>query len=207
LHAFLDKKNPGWDETQTIAATNLTITSVSDRTAWLEWSPIIYTGDKGGYEVFSEEVFARTPASGGYTAAKSDTTYPVTGLVPGQAHDLTVITFTRPHEDNQNTVVSELTSPVMAATSDSGCAQPVVQSGSDWPRTLTVTSSHDTFEWSTGETTSSILVSPSMPTWYWVRAWGPGPCDEAAVVFVAPSAIFADGFEAGDTSAWASDMP
>jgi len=207
LQAFLDSKDSDWDHTQTIAPSDLTVTSVTDHTAWLEWTPILYTGDTGGYEVFSEVVVARTPTSGGHTTTKSDTTFPMTGLVPGQVHDLTVNTFTRPHSDNQNTVVSELTSPVIATTSLFGCAEPVVESGSGWPRTLTVTSSHDTFEWSTGETTSSIVVSPSMPTWYWVRAWGPGPCDEAAVVLVDGTAIFSDGFESGDTTNWSVSVP
>jgi hypothetical protein len=208
LRAFLDSKDYQWDETQTIAPDGLAVASVHDRTAWLVWTPITYTGDTGGYEVFSEEVVPRAPTSGGYASTKTATTFPVTGLEPGRAFDFTVSTFTKPHADNQNTVVSELTPPVMASTSDLGCAEPAVESWNEWPRTLTVTSSHDTFEWSTGETTSSIVVNPSRPTYYWVRTTGPGSCDEATVPFVdTREIILYDGFESGDTSAWSNTAP
>ncbi len=212
LKTFLDWKFPDWDETQTIAPEGLTIASVADHTVWLEWTPIMYTDDAGGYEVFSEPVVMRAPTSGGFTATKSDTTFPVTGLQPGQSYDFTVSTFTNPHysgwyNSNQNKVVSELTSPEMATTSDLGCSEPVVETGGGVPGTLTVTSSHDTYLWSTGETTASIMANPSMATYYWVRAFGPGSCDEATVVYVDPLPIFHNGFESGDTSSWSSHVP
>ncbi len=208
LQAFLDIKDPDWDETQTIAPEGLTIVSVADHTVWLDWTPIMYTDDAGGYEVFSEPVVTKAPTSGGFTLTKTTTTFPVTGLLPGQSYDFTVGAFTYPHDDNQNTVESELTAPEMATTSDLGCSEPIVESGSGLPRTLTVVSSSigNVFEWSTGETTPSITVNPSVSTYYWVRVFGPGSCDEATVVYV-PIEVFADGFESGDTSGWSSHVP
>jgi hypothetical protein len=52
------------------------------------------------------------------------------------------------------------------------------------------------------EPTSSIVVNPSEPGYYWVRTIGPGSCDEAAVV--SPTILFLDGFESGDTLRWSS---
>ncbi|MCP4901114.1 MAG: hypothetical protein GY906_29440, partial [bacterium] len=208
LEAFLDTYDPDWDETQTIAPDGLAIASVADRTVWLEWTPITYTEDRGGYEVFSGPVALKAATSGGFTPTKSNTTFPVTGLQPGQSYDFTVGTFTHPHLLNLNTVESELTAPEMATTSDLGCSEPVVESVGNLPMTLTVVDSSfaNAFEWSTGETTPSITVNPSVSTYYWVRVFGPGSCDEATVVYV-PIEVFADGFESGDTSGWSSHVP
>jgi Leucine-rich repeat (LRR) protein len=193
---------PGWDETQTITPEQLTVVSVADRTVWLEWTSILYTGDRGGYEVFSQEVNGSVISSG-FTYDKLASTFPVTDLQPGQAYDFTLTAFTKPHPGNQSTVVSDPTGPVMATTSDSGCVTPSVSvSGNSVPYTLGVTSRHNTIEWSTGATTTSIQVTPLEPKYYWVRTTGPGSCHEAAVVLVAPMPILADGFETGDLESW-----
>jgi hypothetical protein len=174
-----------WYETQTIAPEGLNVVSVADRTVWLEWAPIFYTDDSGGYEVFSKRVPGLDAVSGGYTSSKLETTFPVTALQPGQTYDFTVSTFTSPHHWNHNTVVSDSSGPVMATTSNAGCGSPVVTvSGNSAPYTLTVTSTHDSYEWVTGETTSSIVVSPQWTSWFWVNATGPGSCEEAAVALV-----------------------
>jgi len=207
LQAFLDSKDPGWDETQTIAPEPVTVVSVADRTVWLEWTPILYTADIGGYEVLSEEVVNRAPSSGGYTTTKADSTFPVTGLQPGQTYDLTIVTFTRPHTNNDNHVLSEPSAPVTVVTSNTGCETPVVtvsQAGSI-PYTLSVTSAHDTYVWSTGETTSSVVVSPHRVSWHWVMTTGPGACAEAAVAFT--PVLFFDGFETGDFEYWSGNNP
>jgi Leucine-rich repeat (LRR) protein len=208
LVAFLSSMHSGgdWQSTQTIAPDGVTVTSVSDHTVWLEWTAIAYSTSAGGYQVHSAEVPGGSTVSGGFTSAKTVTTYPVTGLQPGQSYDLLVQSFTDPHVVNYNTVLSEISAPVMATTSNLGCTAPQVSvSSSCATNTLTVQSSHDSYEWVTGETTASISVRPGSSTWYWVRAFGPGSCDEAAEVLVTPSGcLHEDGFESGDTSAWSS---
>jgi hypothetical protein len=205
LLALLAITDPAWASTQTLAPSGLSVTSVADRTAWLKWTPIVFTQYTGGYEVFSAAVPAGATQSGGFTASKTSTIFPVTGLLPAQSYDFLVSTFTNPHSANQNKVVSLATAPVMATTSDHGCVEPVVLNSGEWPATISVTTSHDTFEWSTGETTSSIVVAPVVPTWYWVRATS-GACDEASVVLV-DTYVFADDFESGDTMKWSSSTP
>jgi len=192
----------GWDQTQTTTPEQLTVVSIADRTVWLEWTPILYTGDRGGYEVFSQEMNGSV-ISGGFTLDKLASTFPVTHLQPGQAYDFTVTAFTKPHPSNQSTVVSDPSGPVMATTSNSGCVTPsVMVSGNSVPYTLVVTTRYDTIEWSTGATTPSIEVIPLDPSCYWVKTTGPGSCHEAAVILVAPLPIFADGFETGDLESW-----
>jgi hypothetical protein len=190
LQMRLASRADRWYETQTIAPERLNVVSVADRTVWLEWAPILYTDGNGGYEVFSRRGPRLDAVSGGYTSSKLETAFPVTALQPGQTYDFTVSTFTSPHHWNHNTVVSDSSSPVMATTSNAGCGTPVVTvSGNSAPYTLTVTSTHDNYEWVTGETTSSIMVSPQWTSCYWVNATGPGSCEEAAVVLVHVPAI------------------
>jgi uncharacterized delta-60 repeat protein len=115
LRTFLNNKQVGgdWESTQTIAPTSLTVTVLSSTSVQLNWTPIAYTGDTGGYEVYYS-----TTSGGPYTlytttGAKSDTTATVTGLTPGTQYFFTVRTVTNPHAYNQNTVYSEYTSEVM----------------------------------------------------------------------------------------------
>jgi hypothetical protein len=203
LVTFLESKQSGgdWQSTQTVAPDGVTVISVGDHTAWLEWTPIIYTAHGGGYQVHSAELPGGAMVAGGWTDGKTATVFPMTGLQPGQSYDLLVGTLTDPHDNNPSTVVSELGAGQMVTTSDTGCAAPQVSVSSTCPTVLTVVSSHGSYEWSTLETTTSIEVQPATATWYWVRAFGPGSCDEAVQVFVR-SCIFSDGFESSDTSAW-----
>jgi hypothetical protein len=202
LRTFLDTADPGWEATQTIAP-SLTVASVTDRTVWLEWTPIPYTGDSGSYEIYRNVMGSPDPVFAGASWSKLEGAFPVTGLEPGQSYDLTALTITRPHAQNANTVISEMSGPVAATTSNFGCATPTIAiTGHSAPFSLSVTSSHDSFEWSTGETAASIAVDPPGDGWYWVRALGPGSCDEAAVV--SPTLLFSDGFETGNLSPWSS---
>ena len=114
LRAFLNQKQAGgnWESTQTIAPTNLTATPLSGISVQLTWTPIVYTADGGGYEVYY------STASGGpytlYTATgtKSDSGATVTGLTPGTQYFFEIRTKTNPHANNQNIVYSEYTGEV-----------------------------------------------------------------------------------------------
>jgi Leucine-rich repeat (LRR) protein len=208
LTAFLSSKQVGgdWQSTQTVAPAGVAVTSVGDHTVWLAWTPVTYTEDGGGYQVHSEEVPGGSTVAGGRTGSKAVTTLPVTGLQPGQAYDLMVSSFTDPHPDNQGTVASEPGIPVMATTSSLGCASPEISIGLSCPNALSVVSNHDSYQWSTGETSSSIMVQPQSATWYWVKTTGPASCEEAGVVLI-EACLFGDDFESGDTSAWSEVIP
>jgi len=112
LRTFLNSKQAGgnWEGTQTIAPTNLAATALSSTSVQLTWTPIVYTGDTGGYEVYYS-----TTSGGAYTyypttGTKSDATATVDGLTPGTQYFFKVRTVTNPHGNNQNTVYSEYTS-------------------------------------------------------------------------------------------------
>jgi len=207
LITFLDSKQytGDWQSTQTIAPENLIADSVHDHTVWLRWDAVSYHSDPGGYEVFSAPTGSGVWTSGGWTEAKTDTTFPVTGLLPGTTYDFEVVTYTDPHADNLNLVKSDFSPQVMTTTASGGCAQPTIEIACGDPITLSVPGSYDSYLWITGETTSTI--DPLFEQWYWVTVTS-GSCEETAATSVDPtSLIFADGFESGGTSEWSTTVP
>jgi len=208
LIAFLNGKDDDWQSTQTIAPVNLTVGSLGDHTVWLSWDAVSYQIDPGGYEVFSAPTGTGVWTSSGWTEPKTSNTFPITGLDPGTIYDLAVLTYTAPHTDNLNLVHSDFSLQVMATTASGGCAQPIIEHAGEDPITLSLSTSWDSYLWSTGEATSSIVVDPQLWKWYWVTVSSTGPCEETASTWVGPeTSVFADGFESGDTSAWSSKVP
>jgi hypothetical protein len=210
LVEFLNNKQNGgdWQSTQTIAPENLTVDRLGDHTIWLTWDAVSYQSDPGGYEVFSSSTGSGVWTSGGWTEAKTDTTFPITGLDPATTFDLAVVSYTDPHSHNLNLVISDFSPQAMATTANTGCAQPIIEVAGIDPITLSVLGSYDSHLWSTGEITSRIVVNPYFKRWYLVTVTSTGPCEETAKTLVDPSAfIFADGFESGDTSEWSQTEP
>jgi len=103
LIAFLNAKEPGWDTTQTIAPANLHAQANT-----LFWTPILYTGDVGYYEIS----YAATP-DGFYqvlanTADKSAQMYRITEL-PSGLHYFRLRTYST---NNSRALWSDYTTPV-----------------------------------------------------------------------------------------------
>ena len=209
LIAFLNSKQDGgdWQSTQTVAPENPVVAPVGDHTVWLSWDVVSYQSDPGGYEVFSAPAGSGNWTSGGWTEAKTVTTFPVTGLDPAKTYDLVVVTYTDPHFYNLNLVISDLSIVETAATGSVGCAQPIIKISWDDPVSLSVVGFYDTYLWSTGETTPSIDISPVVERWYWATVTSAGPCEETAAFLIDLEKIFADGFETGNTSVWSTWMP
>jgi len=209
LIAYLNQKfGSGWAATQTVAPENTAVAGVSDHTVWLSWDQVSY-GDPGGYNLFVSPVGAGSWTLADWTADKTTTLFPVTGLDPDTPYDFAVGSFTEPHANNLNLVFSDMSPPVMATTSNGGCAQPVVQSTWGDSVTLSVSGNFDSYQWSTGETTPTIVVpSPVSARWYWVKVTFPGSCEEGATILLDPAGVvFLDGFETSDTSAWSTSLP
>ena len=110
LVAFLASRCPGWDQTQTVAPTNVTATGTS--TLMVSWTPIPYTGDPGYYEVG----VSATPG-GPYafyrTSSKSASSLSVPGLLYGRPQYVAVRTVTLANSNNQSDVISTLSAEVM----------------------------------------------------------------------------------------------
>jgi Leucine-rich repeat (LRR) protein len=115
LRTFLTNLEPGWEDTQTIAPTNVSAGAVSDASIRVSWFPVTYSGDIGGYKVY----YSTTPGGpwtyAGITADKSAQVYDVP-LSPETMYYFVVKTQTNPHNHNKNTVVSDYSDEVSATT-------------------------------------------------------------------------------------------
>ena len=118
LVAFLDSKQTGgdWQGTQTVPMTDLAPGAVTDSSVTLTWTPITYTGDAGGYEIFFATISGGPYTLSGTTADKTASSWTVTGLTPGQPYHFMGRTVTNAGVNNQNTVVSEPSAEVSAVT-------------------------------------------------------------------------------------------
>jgi Leucine-rich repeat (LRR) protein len=121
LRAFLDSKQIGgdWESTQTIAPTGLAAGVPGLDTVALSWSPILYTGDAGGYRLWYGTQAGGPYNLSGTTVDKTASGSAVSGLSPGTTYYFALDTVTEPHTNNQNTVVSARTAEV-AATATAG---------------------------------------------------------------------------------------
>jgi hypothetical protein len=212
LITFLNSKQDGgdWQSTQTIAPENADILSAGDHTVWLRWDTVTYTSPGGGYELYHKETTSSQWLLSGATASKATTSFPVTGLDPATQYDFAVKTYTNPHVDNQNRVLSDFSKLMTQMTANTGSVAPVVRKSGSSPWTLYTTEVFDSYLWSTGESTRIISVDPADTTWYWVTTTAAGSSQESATMLVdpnLPAEIFDDGFESGDTTEWSNSVP
>ncbi len=201
LRELLDRVQPTWLATQTVAPLAVDFSRVSDTTAWVSWWPIDYVFDPGGYEVFVRTFPDGQWQSAGWTENKFVTAFPVAGLDPGVTYDVQVGSFTHPHFFNQHYLTSNPSWVITATTSTWGCDPPEITVQGYNPVTLSASPGAWSYLWSTGETTDQITVSPEDSTWYWVTTVN-GSCEETASVLVYGARVFLDGFESGDMTAW-----
>ncbi len=101
--AWADFKQPDWAMTQTVPPTSAAVASASLGTATLTWSPIIFTGETGRYEVWADAGSGEFLA--GATANKSAAGITLTGL-PAATTAFRVRSITEPHSRNGNRVTS-----------------------------------------------------------------------------------------------------
>jgi hypothetical protein len=116
--AFLnDKQNGGdWQSTQTVPVTGLAAGEATASSIAVTWTPISYTGDTGGYQVYCSTTSGGPYTLLGMTTDKSATGWIVTGLNPETLYTVVVRSVTDPHGNNQNVVVSDPSSEVSLST-------------------------------------------------------------------------------------------
>ncbi len=107
LTAFLDAKSPGWSNTQTIPPSGVAASVSGASTVMLNWAPISYTAETGGYRVYRATVPGGPYDLYGQTSDKTVSSFQVDGLLSGQPYYFVVRTRTDAHAANLNTVDSE----------------------------------------------------------------------------------------------------
>ncbi|MFC2146589.1 SBBP repeat-containing protein, partial [Acidobacteriota bacterium] len=154
---FLDitTSPPDWQDTQTIAPTDVSAAVLSKNAIEVSWTPITYTDAEGGYRVFYS-----TTAGGPYTlfdmtADKTVSSITVTGLNPGTTYYFVVQARTLPCAFNENTVDSEYSNEVSAATYSS-----ITVTSPNGGENLDVGSSH-IITWTNQGTEGNVMIEYS----------------------------------------------
>jgi hypothetical protein len=130
LTSFLNGKQylGDWQSTQTIAPAGVATGATTSTSVALSWTPIVYTGDTGGYQVYYSTTSGGTYTTGNLTANKSSSSVVVSGLNPGTPYYFVVRTVTNPNGHNLNTVTSDPSAEVRATTDTSSCTSPSISS-------------------------------------------------------------------------------
>jgi Leucine-rich repeat (LRR) protein len=105
-----------WENTQTVAPTDLTVGTITATSVQLNWTPILYTADFGFYQ-FCVAATSQGPClSYSVETGKASSTDLVGGLTPDKEYFFRGQTVTNPHGANQNQVHSEFSLEVSAKT-------------------------------------------------------------------------------------------
>jgi hypothetical protein len=124
LRTFLDNKDPGWEDTQTIAPKNVSAHFNSDTSVAVDWEPIDYTADSGGYRVYISTTSNGSFTPFGTTADKSISQMEIPDLDIDVTTYFVVQTRTDPHANNQNTVDSDYSQEICAGADSDGDGTP-----------------------------------------------------------------------------------
>jgi Leucine-rich repeat (LRR) protein len=117
LGTFLTSHVGNWENSQTIAPSNVSALAVSSSTIRLTWDPIAYSRNSGGYKVYYSSFSGGPRTYAGKTVDKTVSSYDVTGLSAGTKYYFVIQTQT---DDsylwNDNMLVSEYSEEVSAVT-------------------------------------------------------------------------------------------
>lgn len=117
LTAFLDAKSTyDWQETQTLAPTDVAAGAPSETSVSLSWTPITYKWDDGGYDVYYSTTSGGPYAFSGSTVDKWESSLAIEGLAPNTTYFLVVRTRTEPHVNNKSRLVSDPSTEVNVTT-------------------------------------------------------------------------------------------
>jgi Leucine-rich repeat (LRR) protein len=120
---FLARTAPGFEQSQTVAPTGVTVSAARARSLVLSWTPIPFTSYNGGYTIFVSRS-ANGPFSAAVTTPdKVTSTFTLDGLEPSSDYFVRIATSTYSTPDNKNTVTSD-PSPVVAARTTAGTPAP-----------------------------------------------------------------------------------
>jgi Leucine-rich repeat (LRR) protein len=108
LRGFLELNEPEWEDTQTLAPTQVDAVANSGESVTISWLTIPYAADSGRYEVWSSSSSDGPYTLAGSTFNKLDSELTLTGLDAG-AHYFVVKTTTYANVHNKNAIISDPT--------------------------------------------------------------------------------------------------
>ncbi len=107
LTGFLDSKQTGWQNTQTVSPGNVHVFALASGSIQVSWDPIAYTSDNGRYEVLTSQTSGGPYAPAGSTDNKSQCALAFDSLTPGGPLYFVVRAVTDPHANNSAALASE----------------------------------------------------------------------------------------------------
>lgn len=118
LITFLNQKQTGgdWQSTQTIAPTGVSAGGPTTNSITVSWTPVTYTANSGGYEVYYSTTSGGPYTYKGITSDKTTSSIVVDGLSPLKTYYFVVKTKTDSHPNNKNVLESEYSLEVSATT-------------------------------------------------------------------------------------------
>lgn len=111
-----DTLGSGWRATQTLPPANVTAGQVTDRSAVVQWTPIEYIYDGGGYRIAASLTPGGDPVAIAAVSEKETASGIIRGLQPEKSYYISVSSFTSPNGYQRNLVVSEPASPIAIRT-------------------------------------------------------------------------------------------
>ncbi|MCP5047036.1 MAG: hypothetical protein GY940_07675 [bacterium] len=106
LLIFLNSRDSGWEDFQTVAPSDLAVQVLTTTSVRLNWTPITYIWGSGGYQAYYGTTSGGAYTYAGITADKSASQFDITGLNQGTQYYFVLNPRTDPYSYNQNTVES-----------------------------------------------------------------------------------------------------
>ncbi len=107
IRQCLNQLDPDWAQTQTAPPRRISATAITSDSIQLNWQPIPYIGDGGGYVVSYADELTGTYTVHGQTADKNATGYLLNNLPPGKTVFVQVRSVTPAHAANPDMLRSE----------------------------------------------------------------------------------------------------
>ncbi len=114
LTTFLDREDPNWAATQTIAPAQVAAISLENASILVSWLPITYKDDAGCYKVLISETAGGPYTVAGQTNNKTTSSLTVSNLTPGVTYYFVVQTHTDANAHNANAIDSDYSGEVSA---------------------------------------------------------------------------------------------
>jgi Leucine-rich repeat (LRR) protein len=117
VRAFVNRKHydGAFEGTQTVTPTNVRLGQMTDRSATLSWTPILYNYDGGGYQVTATKSQGTGAPVIATTNSKEEDSITVRNLEAGTPYTFRVAAVTHPTQYQENLLVSD-PSPAVSGT-------------------------------------------------------------------------------------------